>query len=114
MWLMRSKFERLSKPELDFLIDNCNFSEEECKLLKLACKGNCEIQIAEKLNISTSSVTKKKKQIVCKVKSFLEVVEEVTTIYVNGKRVTKDELKQYEINIENVKKILTDKLTKNR
>lgn len=111
---MRSKFERLSKPELDFLIDNCNFSEEECILLQLASKGNSEIQIAERLSISTSSVTKKKKQIVCKIKSFLEVIEEVTTIYVNGKRVTKDELKQYEIQIENVKKILADKLTKNR
>lgn len=111
---MRSKFERLSKPELDFLIDNCNFSEEECVLLQLASKGNSEIQIAERLSVSASSVTKKKKQIICKVKSFLEVIEEVTTIYVNGKRVTKDELKQYEIQIENVKKILEDKLTKKR
>lgn len=111
---MRSKFERLSKPELDFLIDNCNFSEEECILLNLASKGNSEIQIAERLNISTSSVTKKKKQIVCKIKSFLEVIEEVTTIYVNGKRVAKDELKKYEIQIDNVKKILTDKLTKKK
>lgn len=108
---MRSRFERLSKPELDFLIDNCNFSEEECILLKLAAKGGSEIQIAEKLSVSTSSVTKKKKQILCKIKSFLEVIEEVTTIYVNGKRVTKEELKNYEIQIESVKKILSDKLT---
>lgn len=111
---MRSKFERLSKPELDFLIDNCNFSEEEIILLKFANTGENEIQIAEKMNISASSVTKKKKKIFAKIIDFLEVIEEVTTIYVNGKRVTKDELKNYEIKIESVKKILSDKLTKKK
>lgn len=111
---MRSKFERLSKPELDFLIDNCNFSDEECILLKMANVGSSEIQIAERLNMSASSVTKKKKQITGKINNFLEVVGEVTTIYVDGKRVTKDELKNYEIQIDNVKKMLSDKLTKNK
>lgn len=110
---MRSKFERLSKPELDFLLDNCNFSEEEIILLRMASVGNSEIQIAEELNISVSSVSKKKKRMLGKIKEFLEVIEEVTTIYVNGKRVTKDELKNCEIQIESVKKILADKLTKN-
>lgn len=108
---MRSKFERLSKPELDFLLDNCNFSEEECTLLRFANIGYSEVQIAEKLNVSTSSVTKKKKQIVCKIKSFLEVAEKMTTIYVDGKRVTREELGKYEIQIETVKKILSEKLT---
>lgn len=112
--LMRSKFERLSKPELDILIDNCNFSEEECTLIKMANTGCNEIQIADKLNISVSSVSKKKTRILGKILDFLEVIEEVTTIYVNGKRVTKDELKNYEINIESAKKILTDKLTKTK
>lgn len=107
---MRSKFERLSKPELDFLIDNCNFSEEEITLLRMANIGDSEIKIAEKLNM----VTKKKKRIMSKINDFLEVIVEVTTIYVNGKRVTKDELKNHEIQIENVKKILEDKLTKNK
>lgn len=108
---MKSKFERLSKPELEFLIDNCNFSDEECILLRMANTGNNEIQIADKLNISVSSVAKKKRKIMVKIKSFLEVIEEVTTIYINGKRVTKDELKNYEIRIESVKKILAEKLT---
>lgn len=36
----------------------------------------------------------------------------MTTIYVNGKRVTKEELKKNEIQIENVKRILSEKLTK--
>lgn len=111
---MRSRFERLSKPELDFLIDNCNFSEEEHILLKMTNIGCSEVQIAERLSISTSTVTKKKKKIILKIRDFLEVVGEMTTIYVNGKRVTKDELKNYEIQIENVKKILADKLTNNK
>lgn len=111
---MRSKFERLSKPELDFLIDNCNFSEEEVILLKMANVGDSEVKIAEKLNISVPAVTKKKKRIISKINDFLEVIGEVTTIYVNGERVTKEKLKNYEIKIDSVKKILLDKLTKNK
>lgn len=109
---MRSRFERLSKPEVDFLIDNCNFSKDEIIILNMASIGDSEIQIADKMNISVSNVAKKKGKILIKIFGFLEVVEEVTTIYVNGKRVAKDEIKNYEIKIENVKKILSDKLTK--
>ena len=38
----------------------------------------------------------------------------MTTIYVNGKRVTKEEIKNVEIQKENVKRIFSDKLTKNK
>lgn len=37
-----------------------------------------------------------------------------TIIYVNGKRVTKDEIKNIEIKDELVKRILKDKLTNNK
>lgn len=111
---MRSTLERLSKPELEFLIDNCNFSDEEIIIIRMSNTGSSEVQIAEKLNLSTSSISKKKRQIMSKINIFLEVMEKVTTIYVNGKRVTKDELKNYEIQVESVKKILTDKLTKRK
>lgn len=111
---MKSKFERLSKPELEFLIDNCNFSKDEIIILNMASTGENEIQIADKMNISLSSVSKKKNKILVKIFDFLEVIEEVATIYVNGKRVTKDELKNYEIKIDSVKKILADKLTKKK
>lgn len=109
---MRSRFERLSKPELDFLLDNCNFTDEEQKIIKMASSGQSEIQIADNLNISVSGVSKKKKRIVGKINDFLEVAAELMTIYVDGKRVTKEELKNYEIKIEAVKKILAEKLTK--
>lgn len=111
---MKTNFEKLSKPELDFFIDNCNFSEEEIIILNMASCGKSEMQIAVKTNISSSSVTKKKRKIFAKMLDFVEGLEEVTTIYVNGKRVAKDELKNYEIQIENVKKILADKLTKKK
>lgn len=111
---MRSRLERLSKPELEFLIDNCNFSKDEIIILNMASVGENEIQIADKLNLSQSSITKKKKKISEKIIKFVEDMEELTTIYVNGKRVTKNELKNYEIKIENVKKILVDKLTKKK
>lgn len=80
----------------------------------MANTGESEIQIADKMNISLSSVSKKKNKILVKIFDFLEVIEEVTTIYVNGKRVTKDELKNYEIKIDSVKKMLADKLTKKK
>lgn len=111
---MRSKFEKLSKPEVDFLIDNCNFSDEERIILSMASAGNSEVQIAGKTNISTSSVTKKKKAVLEKIYNLIEVIDKMTVIYVDGKRVTKDELKKYEINIEEVKKILAEKLTKTK
>ncbi len=111
---MRSNFSRLSKPEVDFLLDNCNFSKEEEILLKMASAGNSDVQIAEKLNMCVSSITKKKRAITCKIMEFLEVSGNMTTIYVNGKRVTKEELKKNEIQIEAVKKILSEKLTKNK
>lgn len=113
-WLMKSRFERFSKPELELLIENCNFSEEEEILLKMANVGVSEIQIADKLSVSLSCVTKKKKKIAEKITNFLEGTSYMTTIYVNGKLVTKEELKNYEIKIEHVKNMLAEKLTKTK
>ena len=111
---MRSNFSRLSKPEVDFLLDNCNFSDDESILLRMASAGCSDIQISEKLNISASAVTKKKRKISMKIGEFLEVSGYMTTIYVNGKRVTKEELEKNEINLETVKKMLSEKLTKKK
>lgn len=36
------------------------------------------------------------------------------TVYVNGKRVTKEEISKIEIHNESAKRILLDKLTKNK
>lgn len=111
---MGSRLERLSKPELEFLIENCNFSKDEIIILNMASTGESEIQIAGKMSLSLSSITKRKRKILEKIIEFVEGMEELTTIYVNGKRVTKDELKNYELKIDSVKKILADKLTKKK
>lgn len=109
---MRSKFENLSRPEIDFLIDNCNFSKEEESIIKMANIGIGEVQIADKLNVSVSSVAKKKAIIAIKIVGFLEAIDNLTTIYVNGKRVDKEDLRKIEIDIESVKQMIANKLTK--
>lgn len=111
---MRTNFNRLSKPEVDFLIDNCSFSEDENIILIMTSHGSTNIQIAEKLNISVSGIEKKKRNVREKILAFLEVSNDMTTIYVNGKRVTKEELQKHEINIKKVKDLLSEKLTKKK
>lgn len=108
---MRSNFHRLCKPEIDFLIDNCNFSNADCILLKMAGAGKSNIEIADSLSISSSTVIKRKKVIAQKISDFIKEMDNMTTIYVNGKRVTKEELEKMEIKIESIKRILTEKLT---
>lgn len=107
---MRSNFNKLSKPEVDFLTDNCLFSKEEGIILNMASSGNSNIQIAEKLNLSVSSVEKKKRKVRNKALEFLEVDSIITTVYVNGKRVTDEELEKMEIRIDKVKEMLSKKL----
>lgn len=70
---MRSVFARLSKPELDFLTDNCNFSDEEIKVFKMASVGKTDIYIADKLSVSDSTVTRAKRSIKKKIKDFIEL-----------------------------------------
>lgn len=111
---MKSVLQRFSKPELDFFTENCMFTDEEVLLLNMVAREKSETEIAVKMNISESSVTKKKRRIFQKMVKFVEELEEMTTLYVNGKRVTKDELKNYEIKIDRVKKMLADKLTKKK
>jgi hypothetical protein len=47
-----------------------------------------------------------------KINRFVKELESVTVIYINGKPVSKNEIGNYEINIESVKRILAEKLTK--
>ena len=108
---MQTHLKRLNKPELDFLKDNCIFSEEEIRILELSIAEKSDQQIADKLSMSKSTVIKKKKTIKNKIIDFLEVSKLVTTIYINGNRVTKEEIKDYEIQIEAVKQSIADKLT---
>lgn len=111
---MRTRFYNLCKGEIDFLIENCNFTDDERILIEMASKRKSDLEIADRLSISTSLVTKRKKKIMQKILEFLKGDVCMTTIYVNGQRVDKKDLEKMEINVENVKKILSEKLTKNK
>ena len=111
---MRTRFYILCKGEIDFLIENCNFTDDERILIEMASKRKSDIEIADRLSISTSLVTKRKKKIMDKILEFLKGDVCLTTIYVNGQRVDKKDLEKMEIHIESVKKILSEKLTKNK
>lgn len=108
---MQMNFNRLSKPELEYLIENCNFTDEEIIVLKMACFGNTVIETALKLNVSVDTVTRKRRTIKRKILDFLEVVELMTVVYVNGKIVNDSDLKNQEIRNKQIKDILSKKLT---
>ena len=111
---MRTRFYNLCKGEIDFLNENCNFTDDERILIEMASKRKSDIEIADRLSISTSLVTKRKKKIMDKILEFLKGDVCLKTIYVNGQRVDKKDLEKMEIHIESVKKILSEKLTKNK
>lgn len=108
---MQMNFNRLSKPELEYLIDNCNFTEDEVTVLKMACFGNTVVETALKLNVSVDTVTRKRRTIKRKILDFLEVLELMTVVYVNGKIVSDNDLKNQEVRNKQIKDILSKKLT---
>lgn len=107
---MRSVFTRLSKPELDFLTDNINFNDIELEILSLSAKGYTEIQVGERVGLSSSMINKRRNSVKRKIKDFLEVAENMTTLYVNGKRVSKEQISKMEIKVDEVKRIIAEKL----
>lgn len=109
---MKTYYDRLSQPEIDFLLENCNFTADksEDKVFILACKGCCNVAIAQKLNISLSSVTRKKNAVLAKIQNFLGGMDRMTTVYVNGKKVPFIKLKKHEISSEDIKRDIQSKL----
>ena len=81
--------------------------------LSMESAGKSDIEVSDRLSLCSSTITKKKKVIYKKIIKFLEDMKDMTTIYVNGKRVTKEDLNKMEIRIESVKRIILEKLTKN-
>jgi DNA-binding NarL/FixJ family response regulator len=104
-------FHKLSKPELDYLRENCNFTADETKLLDMASKRMSDIQIADKLNISMSTVTKRKKSLVTKITDYLRS-DSMVKIYINGTLVPKEQLAKIEITADETKRVLLAKLTR--
>lgn len=47
-----TKLSRLTKPELEELERECNFSDEECLIFHLLAKNKSTVEISERLNCS--------------------------------------------------------------
>ena len=53
------KFSELTKPELDTILENANFTEEEEDIFKLLSRGKSIIEIAEHIMICERTVNRK-------------------------------------------------------
>ena len=53
------KFSELTKPELDIILENANFTEEEEDIFKLLSRGKSIIEIAEHIMICERTVNRK-------------------------------------------------------
>ena len=53
------KFSKLTKPELETIIENANFTEQEEEIFYLLARGLISKEIAMRLCVSTRTVGKK-------------------------------------------------------
>ena len=65
------KFSELTKPELDIILENANFTEEEEEIFKLLSRGKSIIEIAEHIMICERTVNRK----VTKIKNKIDKLE---------------------------------------
>lgn len=108
---MRFKVYNLSVPELEFLIDNCISSAPDAELARLAHARKTDMEIAQELAVSSETVTRQKRRILRQIFGFLEEANDMTTIYIDGKPVKKEDIENYEIKLESVKRAIKNKLT---
>lgn len=64
-------FREFTKPEIDYFIENCNFTEDELKYLLLRCKGKSNVQIALEITVSEAQVSKLARRVKDKIKKVL-------------------------------------------
>ena len=69
------KFSELTKPELDEIIKNANFTEEELRIFKLLSQGRSITEIAMRLSVCDRTVHRKINKIKNKI-SKLEVIND--------------------------------------
>lgn len=68
------KFSELTKPELDIILENANFTHEEEEIFKLLSRGKSIIEIAEHIMICERTVNRK----VMKIKEKISKLEGLT------------------------------------
>ena len=71
-WLM--KFSELTKPELDKILENANFTEEEQEIFKLLRENRSLEEICQRLTLSKATVSRK----VTGIKAKIERSDRVT------------------------------------
>ena len=70
------KFSELTKPELDKITENANFTEEEQEIFKLLVANKSLEEIAQRLLLSKATISRRVKNI----KSKAERSEDMTTV----------------------------------
>lgn len=70
------KFSELTKPELDRILENANFTEEEQEIFKLLMANKSLEEIAQRLMLSKATISRRVKSI----KSKTERSEDMTTV----------------------------------
>lgn len=70
------KFSELTKPELEKILENANFTEEEQEIFKLLRAGRSLEEIAQRLMLSKATISRRVKSI----KSKTERSEDMTTV----------------------------------
>ena len=59
------------EPELQYLRDNCNFSDQELEYFNLRAKRKSNVQISIAMNVSESQVSKLAKRVKNKIKRII-------------------------------------------
>ena len=68
------KFSELTKPELDEIIENANFTEEELRIFKLLV-GNMSLeQVSQRLMLSKATISRRVKDIKIKIEVTIVVI----------------------------------------
>ena len=71
------KFSELTKPELDEIIENANFTEEELRIFKLLV-GNMSLeQISQRLMLSKATISRRIKDMKIKIERTDEMVKTI-------------------------------------
>lgn len=61
------KLSKLTKPELDGIINNANFTEEEIEVFKLLARGKTITEIAQQVSVCNRTVNRRIERIKSKI-----------------------------------------------
>lgn len=61
------RFSKLTKSELDYFLENANFTEEEEKIFRMLSKGKSRSQVGLEISVSDSTIDRRIRDIKCKI-----------------------------------------------